>query len=251
MRQDGRLARAYFLHECKYFDQHLPTVKNETIVQNLAYKSFLQTSIPPLFLYFMKKGVLRLFVQNFLSHSTKKFRWGTLWCIKKFRVSKNFRHQIGGRDITFLRGIFFVTQYQKISLANTSVFQKNSCIAKFHAEEEISLNFVEKFLSHSADKIRRGTLLRFERILVSILFKQKRGQASRFCRNFFSHMTKKLCQGTILCFRNFLVGKKYSWIRGSGYHDFRSNFYVSQCRKISWASLQCFRKFGVSQKFYA
>ena len=28
--QDGRLAAAYFSQEYKYFDQHLPTVKNET-----------------------------------------------------------------------------------------------------------------------------------------------------------------------------------------------------------------------------
>ena len=32
IKQDGRLAPAYFSQEYKYFDQHLPTVKNETIV---------------------------------------------------------------------------------------------------------------------------------------------------------------------------------------------------------------------------
>ena len=32
IKQDGRLAPAYFSQEHKYFDQHLPTVKNETIV---------------------------------------------------------------------------------------------------------------------------------------------------------------------------------------------------------------------------
>ena len=31
-KQDGRLAPAFFSQEHKYFDQHLPTVKNETIV---------------------------------------------------------------------------------------------------------------------------------------------------------------------------------------------------------------------------
>ena len=30
--QDGRLAPAHFSQEYKYFDQHLPTVKNETTV---------------------------------------------------------------------------------------------------------------------------------------------------------------------------------------------------------------------------
>ena len=42
-------------------------------------------------------GVSRLFAQFFLSHSTKKFCWGTLRCIRNFRVSKNFMHQRGGR----------------------------------------------------------------------------------------------------------------------------------------------------------
>ena len=32
IKQGGRLAPAYFSQEHKYFDQHLPTVKNETIV---------------------------------------------------------------------------------------------------------------------------------------------------------------------------------------------------------------------------
>ena len=106
----------------------------------------------------------------------------------------------------------------------------------------ISLNSVEKSLSHSADKIRRITLLCFERILVSKIFKQRRGEASRFCRNFF-HLTgpKKLRQGTILCFRKFLVGKNILWIRG-GYHDFPSKF-LSHCTEIfHWRTLWCFRK---------
>ena len=32
LKQDGRLARAFFSQEYKYFDRHLPTVKNETTV---------------------------------------------------------------------------------------------------------------------------------------------------------------------------------------------------------------------------
>ena len=38
-------------------------------------------------------GVSRFSVENFLSHSTEKFCWGTLRCIKKFRVSQNFMHK--------------------------------------------------------------------------------------------------------------------------------------------------------------
>ena len=32
LKQEGRLAPEYFSQECKFFDQHLPTVKNETTV---------------------------------------------------------------------------------------------------------------------------------------------------------------------------------------------------------------------------
>ena len=114
----------------------------------------------------------------------------------------------------------------------------------------ISLNSVEKSLSHSTDKIRRRTLLCFERTLVSKSFKQKRGEAPRFCRNFFYLSgPKKLRQGTILCFRKFLVGKNILWIRGGGYHDFPSKF-LSHCAEIfHWKTLWCFRKILFSKIF--
>ena len=116
----------------------------------------------------------------------------------------------------------------------------------------ISLNSVEKSLSHSADKIRRKTLLGFERILPTKSFKQRRGEASRFCRNFF-YLTgpKKLRQGIILCFRKFLVGKNILWIRGGGggYRDFPSKF-LSHCTGIfHWRTLWCFRKILLSKIF--
>ena len=113
----------------------------------------------------------------------------------------------------------------------------------------ISLNSVEKFLSHSADKIRRRTLLCFGRILVSKSFKQSRGEASRFCRKFFNLTgPKKLRQGTILCFRKFLVGKNILWISG-GYHDFPSNFLSHYTEIFRWRTLWCFRKILLSEIF--
>ena len=109
----------------------------------------------------------------------------------------------------------------------------------------ISLNSVEKFLSHSADKIRRRTLLCFEKILVSKSFKQRRGEASRFCRKFF-HLTgpKKLRQGTILCFRKFLVGKNILWIREGGITIFRRSFCLTVTKYFIG------EHFGVSEKFF-
>ena len=110
----------------------------------------------------------------------------------------------------------------------------------------ISLNSVEKSLSHSADRIRRRTFLCFERILVSKIFKQRRGEASRFCRKIF-YLTgpKKLRQKTILCFRKFLVGKNILWIRGGGgITIFRRSFCLTVPKYFIG------EHFGVSENFF-
>ena len=183
-----------------------------------------------------KRGMSRSSVEVFWSHSAEKFRWGRLRCIGKFRLSKIFMHQReGGYHVSPSKT--FVTLYRKTSLGNSSVFQKISCIANFYAYEGDITKLLEKFLSHSADKIRRRTLLCFERILVSKLSKQRRGEASRFCRKIF-YLTgpKNLRQGTILCFRKSLVGKKFLWIRDGGGGGEVSQFSVekffSHCTKI-------------------
>ena len=57
-KQDGRLAKAYFSHHYKYFDQFLQTVKNEITGLNLVSKGFLYTSIPSLIsIFHAKEGV--------------------------------------------------------------------------------------------------------------------------------------------------------------------------------------------------
>ena len=117
-------------------------------------------------------------------------------------------------------------------------------------KKRISLNSVEKSLSHSADKIRRRTLLCFERILVSKNFKQRRGEASRFCRKFF-HLTgpKKLRQGSFLCFRKFLVGKNTLWIRGGLSRFSVEIFMFLSAQNFRKGILLFLRKFLVSKSF--
>ena len=113
----------------------------------------------------------------------------------------------------------------------------------------ISQNSVEKSLSHSADKIRRRTLLCFERILVSMSFKQRRGEASQFCRNFFlSHRTEKISPGNHSVFQKISGREKYFMDkREGGYHDFPSKF-LSHCTEIfHWRTFWCFRKIHLSK----
>ena len=199
--------------------------------------------------------VSRFFVENFLSHSTEKLRWGTLRCIRKFRVSKNFMHQRGGGGITFLRQKLFVSQYRKISLGNTLVFQKISCIAKFYASERGCITFfVENFLSHSTEKLRWGTLRCIRKFRVSKNFMHQRGGGvSRFfVKNFLSHSTEKLRWGTLRCIRKFRVSKNFMHQRGGGGITFlRQKLFVSQYRKIPLGNTLVFQKILCIAKFYA
>ena len=89
--------------------------------------------------------------------------------------------------------------------------------------EGVSRFSVENFLSHSADKIRRRTLLCFKRILVSKFFKQKKGEASRSCRLFLSHTTKKTSPGNHSAFQK-ISGREKCFMdeRGGWFHDFLS-----------------------------
>ena len=156
--------------------------------------------------------------------------------------------------------------------------------------KRVSRLFVQKFLSHSADKIRRRTLLCFERILVSKIFMHRRG-GLRFCRNFLSHRTEtKSFVKEPFCFREIFWYRKNLWIRGDisrfsveifmshsaknfvrelycfwenfwfrkvlwmkrgGITFFRRKILVSQCQKVSLGNTSVFQKIWGIEKFYA
>ena len=61
--------------------------------------------------------IITNFYGNLLSHSTKKFCWGTLLCFTKFLVSKKLMDKRGeeGGSITFFVHNFFLSQCQKFS----------------------------------------------------------------------------------------------------------------------------------------
>ena len=42
-----------------------------------------------------QRGGITFLRRKILSHTTEKFRWGTLRCFRKFRVSQNFMHKKG------------------------------------------------------------------------------------------------------------------------------------------------------------
>ena len=81
---------------------------------NLDFKAFLQTSIPTLISIFnAKEGVSRFSVENFLSHSGKTFRGGTLLFQKVCGIKKNILRirGVGGGGEDHLK--IFLSQYRK------------------------------------------------------------------------------------------------------------------------------------------
>ena len=72
MKQDGRLAPAYFSPNYKYFDQLLQTVKNKTTVLNLVFRVFTNINSTTDFCTLCKR-VSRLSVETFLLTVPKNF----------------------------------------------------------------------------------------------------------------------------------------------------------------------------------
>ena len=95
MKQDGRLAPAYFSPNYKDFDQLLQTVKNKTTVLILVFKEFLQTSIWPLISVLYAKGYHDFPSKLFCLIIPKNF------AREPFGVSENFWY----RKILCFRGL--------------------------------------------------------------------------------------------------------------------------------------------------
>ena len=117
-KQDGRLAPAYFSPNYKYFDQLLQTVKNKTTVLILGFKDFSQTLIWPLISVLYAKAYHDFPSKLFCLTIPKNFVG------EPFGVSENFWY----RKSLWIRGGKGVSRFS-----------------------------VENFLSHSAEKFRRGT----------------------------------------------------------------------------------------------
>ena len=96
---------------------------------------------------------------------------------------------------------------------------------------------VENFLSHSAEKLRRGTLRYFKKIPVAKKFMDKRGGGGG--RVYHDFQAKFFC----LTLPKNIIGEPFSVSLISGIEKFYASkgyvttfcqiFFVSQCRKIS------------------
>ena len=182
-----------------------------------------------------KRGVSRLFVQIFLSHSTEKFRWGTLRCFKKFRVSKNFMHKKGLS--LFSLQTFLSHSAHKLRKGTILCF-RNILVGKNFMDKREVITILSKIFCVTVPK----NFIR-EQFGVSEKFFYRNfscigGGASQFCRKFFvsQDRNEKLCKGTLLFSRKFLVSKKYYGWEG-GITFFVENFLSHSAEKFLWGTL--------------
>ena len=134
----------------------------------------------------------------------KKFRWGTLRCIRKSRVAKNFMHQRGGRGYQDFPSKIFCLTVPKISVGGSFSVPLIWGVEKFYASEGYFtiLNFLSKFFRLTVPKnfVGEPFCVVFQKI--SGLFKEfmdkRGGSIKRFHRKFFVSLCRKISQGNPL-----------------------------------------------------
>ena len=207
IKQDGRLAPAYFSPNYKYFDQLLQTVKNKTTVLILVFKEFLQTSIWP--------PISGLYAKGYHNYPLKNFR---------FTVPKKFVEEP------------FYAVFQKILVAKKFMDKKAGGVSRFP---------VENFLSHSAENFRRGILyccINFG--YRKSLEKRGGGGVSRFSfENFLSHSAESFPRGILCCCILFWVLKKFGEEGGGPRFSFE-NFLSHSAESFPRGILCCCILFG-------
>ena len=169
-----------------------------------------------------KRGYHDFSFKLFLSHSTEKFRWGTLRWIRNFRVAKVFMHKKG---ISLNSVEKFLSHSADEILRRTLLCFERIQVSKiFKQRGGKLLGFVDFFLSHRTEKLRQVTILCFRKFLVGKKFLWVRGgEVSRFSlENFLSHCIKMFHWRTLWCFRIFF-SRNFSCI-GRGASRFCRNF---------------------------
>ena len=174
----------------------------------------------------MGEGVSRLFVQNFWSYSTENFVG------EHFGVSENF----GYRKILCIReGEYHVSPSTFCHTVPKNFVGTLRCIRKlrvsqsFMHKKRISLNSVENFLSHSAEKFRGHPFNVSENLGYRKVLWMKRG-VSRFSVENFSHSAEKFRGHPFNVSENLGYRKILCII---GVSQFSVENFLSHCRKTS------------------
>ena len=164
-----------------------------------------------------KRGVSRLFVQNFLSHSTEKLRRGTLLCSRKTLVSKNVRDKTGGEYHNFPSKFFCLTVPKNFVGEPFSV-SMISGIENFYASEGYATIF--DFMSVDC------SVLCFRKFTVGKILWMRRGGGGikLFRRKILLSHSAEISVGESFAVA-LISGIEKVWIRGGEYQDFPSKIF--------------------------
>ena len=95
---------------------------------------------------------------------------------------------------------------------------------------------IEKFLSHRAEKLRRGWEFFKVSLIVNLGYRKKLnkrgGSIKIFRRIFLSHSAEKFRRGTFWCFTSCGYRKSLDKRGGGEYQDFQSKFFCLTVPKI-------------------
>ena len=175
-------------------------------------------------------GVSKFSVENFLSHSAEKFRRGIFYCCNNFGYRKSLDKRGGASRFSvenflshsaenFRRGIFYC--------CNNFGYRKS--LKKRGGEHQV---FPSKIFCHTVPKISVGEFFTVAIISDIEKVWIREGGVSRFSvENFLSHSAEKFRRGILYCCNNFGYRESLDRRRGS-IKVFRRKFFVSQCRKI-------------------
>ena len=137
--------------------------------------------------------------------------------LRKFSTNINsttdFQIFLQKRGITTFRSKFFVSQYRKISLGNTSVYQKLLCFKKFYASEGGGITFLG--------------------------------------RKLFVTQYRKISLGYTSVYQKISGFEKFYESERRGITFLRRKFFVTQYQKISLGNTSVFQKISCIAKFYA
>ena len=160
-------------------------------------------------------------VEDLLSHSTGKTRRETPLCLRIILVSQNFVDKGGegeGREFHDSAPKFCCFTLLKKFVEKLFCVSENFWYRKkLRIAEWASRHTVGELLSHSTEKLLRGTLCCSETFWYQTIFMDKKEMSSQHSvEDLFSHSNGKLRKGTLLCFRTFLVSQNFMDKRDEG-----------------------------------
>ena len=178
-----------------------------------------------------RRGISRLSLETFLSHSTGRAPRRTIF-FQKFSGIKKLHK----RCISTLSKIDSLTVPQDF-VGEPFNFQKFSFIRNIMARRGISGLSLETSLSHSSEELLGGPFFR----KISGIKKLHKMVYHDFVENWFSHSTENFRRG-LLQFSEKFFYRKVSWI-GNGYQEFLWKLFCPTVPKKLIGGRLCFRNF--------